>query len=98
MTEDSQELFAVFLAVSIERIMQGNTLSSGKDSGMERSEKSSLQGRCAALIASEIERYFALELPKEEIAQIAKQIKTSRAKNISPLMPFEQAEKDISSL
>ncbi|MDR0637993.1 MAG: PRD domain-containing protein [Spirochaetaceae bacterium] len=91
MTEDSLALFVVFLAVSVERITQGNTLRSGKDIVPE---KSSLQGRCAALIASEIGHHFALELPDEEIAQIARQIKTSRAKSISPLTPLSQAEKD----
>ncbi|MDR1095215.1 MAG: PRD domain-containing protein, partial [Spirochaetaceae bacterium] len=100
MTEDSQELFAVFLAVTIERIMQGNTLgSSDKEAGGEKTGNApvrdkSLQGRCAALFASEIARCFGLELPEEETAQIAKQIKTSRAKSISPLAPLEQAEKD----
>jgi mannitol operon transcriptional antiterminator len=91
MTEDSLALFAVFLAVSVERIMQGNTLCSSEDIPLE---KESLQGRCAALIACEIERYFALELPDEEIAQIAHQIKTSRAKSISPLAPLSPEEKE----
>jgi mannitol operon transcriptional antiterminator len=90
MTEDSLELFAVFLSVSVERILQGNTLVSGENTA---NDISSLQSRCAALIASEIERHFSIELPDEETAQIAKQIKTSRAKNISPLAPLSQSEK-----
>jgi transcriptional antiterminator/mannitol/fructose-specific phosphotransferase system IIA component (Ntr-type) len=90
MTEDSLALFAVFLAVSVERIMRGNTLCSGKN---VQSERSSLQGRCAAVIASEIEQYLARELPDEEAAQIACQIKTSRAKSISPLAPLSPEEK-----
>jgi mannitol operon transcriptional antiterminator len=92
MTNESSEMFCVFLMIMVERVEKGlfitehDFLTTAADDPLELPEKADgFQWALADFLADGIECYFTLNLPQAERRGITMQISTCRAKQYSPV-------------
>ncbi|MDR2601603.1 MAG: BglG family transcription antiterminator [Spirochaetaceae bacterium] len=101
MTEECLELFACFLVVMVERVLDGHFAESRRKFQPEKKTPEnqaaaveSVEDDCAKAAAEAVESRFSITLPPEEREYIAAKIRLARAKDISPLTPPSPALAD----